>query len=594
MSFLMNYLYTLLFSILVSASVFAQNNGGKTESDKYNYAKELIDQGKYAPGIVVLEDVLSMKGATLQPYALTLIGYADYQQKKYTEAETTLLKVTSTYPSWEQLDNANYLLACSYLKQGKVKETVGMFDKIKDQSLKDELTLLSKDAAQGLSYEEIYKVYTAYPTNEMVGFVLLEKIKEQPKEQRDQELYQKLATGLGVSIDAVHKVREGKFKEVYTIATILPFFTETIDGDALRVKNEFVYNIYQGILLGKEYLEKRDVKVNILAFDTKRDTTHLQELLAKPEMENVDLIIGPLYADMLPIVQQYSNETGVPMVNPISNNSSIIEGVSSAFLVTSTPYTVGSTLGKKLRAQELQALEMFEVDSLKLQADTVQTYVVFGHSTKEKELAKSFKEAYEAEGGKIAAFQEFDPVDGFNVLQEMFDPLAYVDSLEIVKDSTANVFIAVTNEIEALNTISALLSLGTVATTYVPEEWLKFKQLSYAQMESAKINILFPNWYNDDSYRAKSLIAEYQAKFNNQPSDFVFKGFETIFSFGMILKEYGSGFVTPLKESEALRKGYLVPAYNYFEGQDNQYVPIIQFIDGDLKNMTPPEFIEEN
>lgn len=582
----MRYFYTLILSLCLSLNVFAQ--GGKTEVEKYTYGKQLIDEGKYQPGIVVLQDMLGLKNVTLQPYALTLIGYAYYQEGNYTEAENNLVKATTIYTDWSEKEQANYLLGSTYIKSSKISESIKIASQLKDENLKVDLNKMIVIALKEMSLEDVSTLQSSYPENTAVATVLFEKIQGLPENKRDEEKYQSLATQLGLSTVKEHAVRVSEKKDKYTVAVLLPFFTESTDGSALRVKNEFVYNIYQGILMGKDYLVKRDINIDVVAYDTKRDTTHLKQLLENPEMMNADLIIGPLYGDMLPLVQKFSNETGVPMVNPISNNSSIIENASNAFLVTSTPKTIGKSLGKRLRAEELATLaEIPEEDSLRIKADTVETYVVFGHSTKEKQMAAAFKESYEAEGGKIAAYQEFDPVDGFNLLQEMFDPLAYVDSLEIVKDSTAHVFIAVTNEIEALNTVSALLSLGTVASAYVPQEWLKFKQLSYTQMESAKINLLYPNWFDDDSFRAKSFIADYQEKFNNQPSNFVYEGFETLFIFGTILHQYGNGFVKELQESDEYIKGYLRPAYNYKEAQDNQYVPIIQFIDGDLKNMAP-------
>ncbi|MBD0399810.1 ABC transporter substrate-binding protein [Flammeovirga sp. EKP202] len=582
----MRYFYTLILTFLFSMNAFAQ--GGKTEVEKYTYGKQLIDQGKYQPAIVVLQDMMSLKGATLQPYALTLIGYAYYQEGKFAEAQNNLNKAITTYADWDEKEQARYLLGSSYLKTKKYNESLKLSSEITDAHLQKEYSAMIYQELSTLSVEELKPICEAND-NEELATLLFHKLLQQPKEERDEALLNKLSTNLGIEINK-HVVRKSEKKDKYTVAVVLPFFTETTDGDALRVKNEFVYNIYQGILIAQEYLVKREVNIDIVAYDTKRDTTHLKGLLEDPKMMNVDLIVGPLYADMLPLVKKFSNETGIPMVNPISNNSAVIENTSNAFIASSTPETIGKSLGKRLRAQELVALEQYpEDDSLRIQADTVQTYVVFGHSTKEKQMAAAFKEAYEAEGGKIAAYQEFDPVDGFTLLQEMFDPLAYDDSLEVVKDSTAHVFIAVTNEVEALSTVSALLSLGTVASAYVPQEWLKYKQLSYSQMETAQINILYPNWFDDDSFRAKTFIAEYQEKFNNQPSSFVYDGFETLFTFGLILNEYGNGFVQDLKASDQFRKGYLTPAYNYKDAQDNQYVPIIQFVDGDLKNTTPIE-----
>lgn len=591
----MKRLYTVLFCLIFSFQAWSQDGPGKTEAEHYAYAKKLIDQRNYQPGKTILEKMMTMKNASLQPYALMLMAHANYEEKNYTETVKNLEKIETSYPNWENKEEVNYLKGCALVKSGNLDQALVSFNNVKSEKYQDYIKTFTTQKASDLTIDELKPLSEKYNDNEILKLALLEKLQDQPEDQVDKALLEQLATDLGISIEK-HVIRKTQHKDVYNIAVVLPFFTETTDGTALRVKNEFVYNIYQGILIAKDYLDKRDIRLNIQTFDTKRDSAHVREVLNQEDFKNIDLIVGPLYADMIPVVQKFSSESGIPMVNPISKNDMIIEGYPNSFLTSTTSKTIGKYLGTKLRKDELANLELLpEEDSIRIKADTVEAYVIFGHSTKEKEMAKSFKEAYEKEGGKIAVFQEYDPVDGFNVAQELFDPLAFVDldSIQYVRDSTAHVFISVTNEVAALSTVSALLSLGTVADVYVPEEWLKFKQLSYAQMESAGINILFPSWYNDDTYNAKLFVKKYHEQFNNQPSDFVFKGFETMFTFGNILKEYGNGFVNPLKQNEKLMKGYMQEAFNYYESQDNQYIPIIQFIDGDLKNMTPPQFEQD-
>ncbi|OHX67045.1 outer membrane protein assembly factor BamD [Flammeovirga pacifica] len=588
----MKRLYTVLFCLIFSFSAWSQDGPGKSEAEHYAYAKKLVDQGNYQPAITILEKTLLMKNASHQPYVLMLMATANYKEGNFDETLQNLNQIETQYSDWNNKEEVTYLKGCSYLKKNDLDNAIASFSDLKTDSYKKDVDSFTQHYVNTLTIDELKTLSEKYNDNEILKVELLEKLQSQPKDQVDQILLEKLAEELGIAIHH-HVIRKTQHKDVYNVAVVLPFFTESTDGSALRVKNEFVYNIYQGILIAKDYLEKRNVKLNVLTFDTKRDTAHVKEILSQEDFNSVDLIIGPLYADIIPVVQKFSSTSGIPMVNPISSNNMIIDEYPNSFLATSTHNSIGKYLGTKLRKKELENLELLpEEDSIRIKADTVVSYVIFGHSTKEKEMAKSFKEAYEKDGGKIAVFQEYDPVDGFNVAQELFDPLGFVDldSIQFVKDSTAHVFISVTNEVAALSTVSALLSLGTVSDTYVPEEWLKFKQLSYTQMESARINILYPNWYNDDTYNAKTFIKKYQDRFNNQPSDFVFKGFETMFTFGNILKDHGNGFVKPLMESEALKQGYMQEAYNYYQSQDNQYIPIIQFVDGDLKNMTPPKF----
>ena len=125
------------------------------------------------------------------------------------------------------------------------------------------------------------------------------------------------------------------------VALLMPFNVEAtrkvnytyeeVDGDTVLVENEkrklsmrskvFV-EFYQGSLLALESLKKEGVNVDLFVYDTAPDSTKLKEVLQKPELRHVDLIIGPAYSSNLKLVSDYSKHYNIPMVYPLSSVNS--------------------------------------------------------------------------------------------------------------------------------------------------------------------------------------------------------------------------------------------------------------------------------
>ncbi|WP_289055570.1 LysM peptidoglycan-binding domain-containing protein [Carboxylicivirga marina] len=121
------------------------------------------------------------------------------------------------------------------------------------------------------------------------------------------------------------------------VALMLPFnveatrrmnFTEEeLNGEMIQTPNEnrrlsmrskvFV-EFYQGVLLALETLKQEGVNVDLFVYDTAPDSLKLKEILSKPELEHVDLIIGPAYSSNLKYVSDFSKQHEIPMVYPLS------------------------------------------------------------------------------------------------------------------------------------------------------------------------------------------------------------------------------------------------------------------------------------
>ncbi|MEH0158325.1 ABC transporter substrate-binding protein [Limibacter armeniacum] len=534
---------------------------------KYEYGKQLVDQKKYAQARIVLESINQDNPKNLLvEYCHYLYATACFNSNHEDEAINTLEHLVSEHGDWENINEVKVSLAGMLADKGDFLTAATIMASVPSKKLDDATKTSEKSIWAKLSYEDMQKLYSQFPKQERIGKGLLAKALHTPKDKRDEAQTTKLIAQYGGDQkEAYTKVMNAGIKDVYNIGVMMPFYEDKVDPTSLSIKNEFVYNIYQGIKLGQEQLTKEGIKIELFAYDTKRDSAVVEQLLASPVMANIDLIIGPLYGDMLPIVKRYADSTGTPMVNPISMHPRVLEDSEQSYLTAASYNTQGKQLARYLHSQQ----------------DTAKAYIIYGASTKEKALAEAYKDEFESLGGVVQVFQEYDYADGFTVAQESFTPLA-MDTLGVALDSTsAHVIISTTKEIPSMNVLSALQSLKALAPVYVPDDWLTFEQLGFSQLEGGHVTIIAPEYVNPDTNNVRMIDKEYQQRFNNIASDFTYKGFETIYFFGKVMHLHGKYFQNKLHET-GFQNGFIYPGHDYTNANDNQYVPLIKFQQGKL------------
>lgn len=84
--------------------------------------------------------------------------------------------------------------------------------------------------------------------------------------------------------------------------------------------------MYEGILLAADTLRSLGLNVNLSVWDIKQDTIALTRLISSGALDNMDLIIGPVYSNNLALIAPYANERKIPVVSPVPliNNSVLI------------------------------------------------------------------------------------------------------------------------------------------------------------------------------------------------------------------------------------------------------------------------------
>ncbi|MCW3807689.1 LysM peptidoglycan-binding domain-containing protein [Plebeiibacterium marinum] len=170
------------------------------------------------------------------------------------------------------------------------------------------------------------------------GIEYLKRKKEQELVE-DDVVREKMVTHMGDSVFVDCGLYDYTLsKENISVALLLPFdvaatkeanvITKIVDDEEVEMAREepvlsnrsrsFV-EFYEGVLMALDSVKKQGVNIELYTYDTAPDTNKVKAILERPELKNVDFIIGPAFTSNLSLVSEFSYQNGIKMIYPLSN-----------------------------------------------------------------------------------------------------------------------------------------------------------------------------------------------------------------------------------------------------------------------------------
>lgn len=102
--------------------------------------------------------------------------------------------------------------------------------------------------------------------------------------------------------------------EQIKVAVILPLLLEdSISSDQMKM-----VEFYEGMLLALDSLKKQGVSVDLHIYDSGNKMASLNPILSRPEMREMNLIVGPVYETHITEVAAFAEATGIRTVIPFA------------------------------------------------------------------------------------------------------------------------------------------------------------------------------------------------------------------------------------------------------------------------------------
>ncbi len=566
----------------------AQNTN--TFKSYFDNGKELLNIGKNALAMQAFKPVISAEN----PYRETaayLYGIAAYREQQNFVARDMFLQLLSINPNWKQIDEVNLWLTQLYLLDDDYKKAMDFASKIQDVAISKNAIDLKRHYLEELSLEKLNSMLSDDPSDTQVAQAVCDKIIQMPFNLQDRELLENL-----VSVFELDKTKyriDDQLKTVkkdrYHIAVTLPFMLDELKTNPKRVSNEFVLDLYEGLLLGVADLKKQGIDVKLHLYDTRRDSSYTATLTQLVELKHMDLIIGPLYPGPVHVISDFAFKNQINMINPLSSNSEIVTNHPFAFLFNPSD---------EMAAKKLAIYTSNAVNNKNLM-------IFHGLTNRDSVTANAYKTEIEGLGYKVNYMEGIDKDNGKKVLDiltntrtieieesEADQPLnqsnlqgnlriGEMSFLTIKPDSIGHIFIASNEPSIIANALTGLATRGDTIRIVGTEKWLDHRSTSLEGLDRERAILSAPTFFYKDKPKYESLMTACKETFKTYPTKNFFIGYELMTTTGKLLKKHGTLFQYDPTYIQAI-PGEISGGVLYGDENCNEVVTVATFTIGDI------------
>ncbi|HEX8429392.1 ABC transporter substrate-binding protein [Hymenobacter sp.] len=541
------------------------NLGSKDLNTRYKNGKTLIGQTRYDLAMTELEPAAVPGNQFKQaPEAAYLYAVAATRAKKWAEAEQMLNLLRSEYPQWPSMPEALFL-------QGQVSFELNDFDNAlkvlallpADKLVQERENMKAVYLPRVKDKPSFQNLLKTYPQEVALGRAYADKLAnggwytDTDKGQLDQ-----LITQFALDRSRYTPRPRALKKSTYTIGVLLPFEFDDPSWETRR-KNQFVTDLYAGLRLAQDSLQREGHPVQLFAYDTGADTLQLKQVLALPELAGMDLIIGPVYKSGSKILARYAQQKQIVCVNPLSQDGDLV-------LDNSWHYLFGPSLATQAR----QAAQ-FAYTRL----GGARTAVVLYDDTRdEATFGMAYKQAYEALGGRVVEMRRVNA----NTDEALSAGFAGLDLKNV-----GHLVVASDDKKIGPYTLNVLKAQDARPPLFTYASWLDNNRIGLGQLDARDVYFVHPKYIDRSSFGVQRFRQLYVQRQNLPPSVFAFTGFELLYYFGSQLHLNGPAFQQQLTNAGPV-SGAVFQGIGYPGGaHDNQYVPLTKLEHLELEVLNP-------
>jgi hypothetical protein len=459
-----------------------------------------------------------------------------------------------------------------------------------------------KDTVKTGSYTAVTKVDERQNTSQTDTITWCDTIQKSPvqrivicfKKVGNQTIKSDTVAVINLNDDAIYTATKIdstiEHKLAYQVAILMPFmsknFTPT-NGKEIPIQSIKAIEFYEGVLLALDSLKAEGVNLFVNVYDTERDTTVVQNLLNQRELQEADLIIGPLLSNNLKIVAEFAKTNKKILVSPLNSRNNLTAN-NPYFIQVNPSFDVHSRL-------IIEQVHKIERDKYVIRDPTQKNLLILAlgkDSTRVASLQQSYVNFKNDPNAKIQTLIPSSPTIDVNKIK----PLLQRDKLNvIVMPTTDEGFIY-----NSLREIQKLVDKveprrGYQIVIVGMDRWRYFSRINFEYYES--LNLHFTSDYYTTSNRkmVRSFKENYKSIYGIGTREFGFKGFDIMLYFGRMINKYGVNFQAHLwKENKVCNhtKFQIEPVYQFIvpldgsptetrasiiSGYQNQYLNFLKF-----------------
>lgn len=331
---------------------------------------------------------------------------------------------------------------------------------------------------------------------------------------------------------------------VIKAAILLPFRAEELDtlsAQEIFGKSKLatiVTDLYLGAALAIDSLRKQGVQIDLKVYDTGRNSTKIKAIIATEDLNENDVLIGPLYSEEVVYIAE---KVETPVVFPVYSKKQ--NNFNSKLIVKTAP-------NKRLfRKTLLNYLDESVTDG---------NIIIVGDGKAESDFnAKQITNAL-SKKDSIDTIIKIVPENGY-IKKEKFT--------EVLKPNMKNIVVLTTDDnVIVASAINSLISLPdeVTASVFTFDKISAFNKIDNSKLAQLNFTYVSNEYARDDSFRSSMFHKAYLKKNHVLPSYYATRGFDVTYD---ILMRLASG--NSLKST--FDEGYSYRVENKFDYTDKLF-----------------------
>lgn len=332
-----------------------------------------------------------------------------------------------------------------------------------------------------------------------------------------------------ISIEAAEPISAPvRNRNDFKVALLMPF--EVGDNDTVsqefergekdrHVKFKFL-SFYEGLLIAADSLNQLGLSVSLFTYDIPKGSGQLQSVLDKPELKQVDLIIGLLYANDFVKLSRFSDDNHIPLINPLTRRR---ESAENPWVIKIQP-DAGSQMQniKNLISKSDKKHDFFINRQNKYQLGNEAreaSNMIYGLKSEKPGLVASVKTVTDSVLHMKKLLESASNPVVFSYADNPAYVMDYMRKLTQGKDNFA---------------ITAMFGLP---------DWNSMEKLETSQLESLNIHMLKALYPRYQHFSVKNFVTSFHLRFFADPDELACTGFDALWITGQAFQNSRSGII---------------------------------------------------
>ncbi|GAB4315586.1 MAG: LysM peptidoglycan-binding domain-containing protein [Bacteroidales bacterium] len=335
--------------------------------------------------------------------------------------------------------------------------------------------------------------------------------------------------------------------------TLVQYYKET--GELMSSVSMRFMPFYAGFRMAADSLNNSGMPVNLFVYDVDQNISKVQEVLNRPELADMDLVVGPFYSAAFREVSKWALDYHIPVVNPLTRREEVI--YNNPWVIkykpdeSVLPEIVAGYIAENYRNEKITIIRhnaysfTREVSWL---SNTLNSRLPLSVKVSHKNILKVMKETEETK--LLTEDRLFDkkllsaaPGDSALLPNRVKEVIFVNDSINGLTNNLSlirpNIVIAFTNEPVFTTTIISQLNKFTRSpgappvTLYLLPEWNDLNRFESSQLMRLNLHYFTSSDINGQAPRIGNWIREFRREFRTDPTreNYAIDGFETGYFF---------------------------------------------------------------